>query len=76
MAWACLRSSRWIVSPEDLARFTQLALAELNGLHEGKMARLRIRPSEFGRWASRYQSSNARGNARLVEIEFGHSTML
>jgi hypothetical protein len=50
-------TSQQIVPAEDLERFVQLALTELNGLHEGNIARFRIRPSEFGRWASRYKSS-------------------
>ncbi len=34
----------------ELKRFTQMALAELEGLHEGNIARFRLRPSEFRRW--------------------------
>ena len=39
-----------IVPPEDLDRFTSIALAELAGLHEGNIARFRLRPSEFKQW--------------------------
>jgi Fic/DOC family len=53
------KTSRQVVPAEDLERFIQLALNELNGLHEGNIARLRIRPSEFDRWASRYKRTNS-----------------
>ncbi|HEY1890739.1 MAG TPA: Fic family protein [Steroidobacteraceae bacterium] len=39
-----------MVSPEDLKRFTSIALAELAGLHDGNIARFRLRPSEFKQW--------------------------
>lgn len=52
-------TSRKVVPAEDLERFVQLALSELNGLHEGNIARFRIRPSEFDRWASRYKRTNS-----------------
>jgi hypothetical protein len=39
-----------MVSPEDLDRFTSTALAELAGLHDGNIARFRLRPSEFKQW--------------------------
>lgn len=39
-----------MVSPEDLDRFASIALAELAGLHEGNIARFRLRPSEFKQW--------------------------
>jgi fido (protein-threonine AMPylation protein) len=42
--------ARPLVAPEDLVQFTHLALAELNGLHEGNIARFRLRPSEFRQW--------------------------
>ncbi|MGH8220546.1 MAG: Fic family protein, partial [Steroidobacteraceae bacterium] len=47
-ALARLAKSR--VSPEDLDRFTSIALAELTELHEGNIARFRLRPSEFKQW--------------------------
>jgi hypothetical protein len=34
----------------ELKRFTQMVLEELGGLHEGNIARFRLRPSEFRRW--------------------------
>jgi hypothetical protein len=39
-----------LVALEDLGQFTRLALSELNGLHEGNIARFRLRPSEFRKW--------------------------
>ena len=39
-----------LVSPEDVRPFIQLVLAEIKGLHEGNIARFRLRPSEFRRW--------------------------
>jgi len=39
-----------LVPLEDVSRFTQLVLDELRGLHEGNIARFRLRPSEFRRW--------------------------
>jgi len=45
--------SRPLVPAEDLRRFTELALTELNGLHEGNIARFRLRPSEFREWTRR-----------------------
>lgn len=34
----------------ELKQFTQIVLQELKGLHEGNIARFRLRPSEFRRW--------------------------
>ncbi len=42
-----------MVPTEDLDRFTSIALAELTGLHEGNIARFRLRPSEFRQWKER-----------------------
>jgi hypothetical protein len=39
-----------LVPAEDLARFRDLAFAEVGRLHEGNIARFRIRPSEFRKW--------------------------
>ncbi|HKT72434.1 MAG TPA: Fic family protein [Steroidobacteraceae bacterium] len=50
--------SRRIVSTEDLVRFTQVALTELNELHEGNIARFRIRPSEFRAWIGSQQAAS------------------
>jgi hypothetical protein len=52
-------TSRQIVPAEDLGRFIQLALTELDGLHEGNIARFQIRPSEFDRWATKYKGSSS-----------------
>jgi Fic/DOC family len=45
--------SRPLVPAEDLDRFAQLVLREVNGLHEGNIARFRLRPSEFRQWTGR-----------------------
>lgn len=37
----------------DLAQFIAMAISELSGLHEGNLARYRLRPSEFRRWRGR-----------------------
>jgi hypothetical protein len=42
--------ARRLVAREDLGEFAQIALAELEGLHEGNIARFRLRPSEFRQW--------------------------
>jgi hypothetical protein len=47
---ALARLAKSMVSPEDLDRFTSIALAELIELHEGNIARFRLRPSEFRQW--------------------------
>ena len=44
------RLAKSFVSPEDLARFTSIVLAELTDLHEGNIARFRLRPPEFKQW--------------------------
>jgi hypothetical protein len=41
---------RPLVASDDLERFVHLALEEIRGLHEGNIARFRIRPSEFQQW--------------------------
>jgi fido (protein-threonine AMPylation protein) len=41
------------VPPEDVPQFTRLAIDELDGLHEGNIARFRLRPAEFRRWQAR-----------------------
>lgn len=38
------------VAPEDGPRFLEVVETELRGLHEGNIARYRLRPSEFARW--------------------------
>jgi Fic family protein len=50
---ALARLARSMVLPEDLDRFTKIALEELAGLHEGNIARFRLRPSEFQQWKER-----------------------
>jgi Fic family protein len=42
-----------LVAPEDLEDFIAMVISELSGLHEGTLARYRLRPSEFRRWRSR-----------------------
>jgi len=44
-----------IVAPEDLEDFIAMAISELSGLHEGNLARYRLRLSEFRRWRGRPQ---------------------
>jgi len=42
-----------VVPAEDIPQFTRLALEELHGLHEGNIARFRLRPAEFRQWQAR-----------------------
>ena len=42
-----------IVDREDLEEFIAMAISELSGLHEGNLARYRLRLSEFRRWRDR-----------------------
>ncbi len=42
-------AAKWI-PVEDRAKFIALATAELGRLHEGSIARFRLRPSEFSAW--------------------------
>lgn len=42
-----------LVPKRDLKRFTELALEELAELHEGNIARFRLRPSELRAWQAR-----------------------
>lgn len=42
-----------IVAPDDLEQFVAMAISELSGLHEGNLARYRLRLSEFRRWHAR-----------------------
>ena len=44
------KESARLVPSEDLARFVAMAIGELNGLHEGNIARYRLRLSEFRDW--------------------------
>lgn len=45
--------ARPLVDGKERAAFTRLVLAELKGLHEGNIARYRLRPSEFRAWQAR-----------------------
>jgi len=45
-----------IVAPEDLEAIVAMAISELSGLHEGNVARYRLRLSELRRWRERQQS--------------------
>jgi Fic family protein len=47
---AIAKIAKALVPQEDLAQFVRLALTELKGLHEGNIARFRLRPSEFRQW--------------------------
>jgi len=47
---ALARLAKSMVLPEDLNRFANVALEELAGLHEGNIARFRLRPSELKQW--------------------------
>ena len=38
------------IDPKDQARFIEVTETELMSLHEGNIARYRIRPSQFGEW--------------------------
>ncbi len=42
-----------IVTPEDLEQMIAMVIAELHSLHEGALARFRLRLSEFRRWRGR-----------------------
>ena len=50
---AVAESARSIVDAGDIPAFTQLVLQEVANLHEGNIARFRLRPSEFLQWRSR-----------------------
>ena len=50
---AIREQARILVPPEDLLRFCQVALQDLQGLHEGNIARYGLRPSEFNAWLQR-----------------------
>ena len=50
--------ARGVVPPDDLARFGEVALQDLQGLHEGNIARYDLRPSEFHAWRSNRRSES------------------
>lgn len=56
--------SSWAADHEvpkvDLDKFADAALSLLLGLHEGSIARYRLRPSEFASWRSLFPSKNQR----------------
>jgi hypothetical protein len=45
--------ARGLVSPTDLEQFAAMALSDLHHLHEGNLARYRLRPSELRAWKQR-----------------------
>ena len=45
--------ARNLVPTDDLPRFCEVALQDLQGLHEGNIARYGLRPSEFSAWLRR-----------------------
>jgi hypothetical protein len=42
-----------IADPDDLEQLIAMAISELHGLHEGTLARFRLRLSELRRWRGR-----------------------
>ncbi len=49
-AWHLKAWTEQNIDTPDRARFRETAESELIGVHEGKYARFRIRPSEFAEW--------------------------
>ena len=47
------REAASLVPVEDRTRFVKMARDELNGLHEGNIARYRLRLSEFRDWKAK-----------------------
>jgi Fic family protein len=47
--------ARNLVLADDLPRFCEVALQDIQGLHEGNIARYSLRPSEFSAWVERVQ---------------------
>jgi len=45
--------ARSLVAPADLDQFVAMALSELHHLHDGNVARYRLRLSELRRWQQR-----------------------
>ncbi len=43
------------ISQEDRARFIEVVETEMMGLHEGNIARYRLRPAEYQRWLEHWQ---------------------
>jgi hypothetical protein len=50
------QANRFVPS-EDNERFVGIADAEVLALHEGNIARYRLRPSEFTRWRQAWNNS-------------------
>lgn len=53
MAEEAAALARELVPHKDLKQFRELALAEFGRLHEGNIARFRLRPAEFRKWQAR-----------------------
>lgn len=51
--------ARLQVTANDLSRFGEVALQDLQGLHEGNTARYGLRPSEFRAWLSKRAGGTA-----------------
>src|SRR5271165_3743429 len=47
------KQARLLIPANDLPRFGEVALQDLQGLHEGNIARYGLRPSEFRAWPSK-----------------------
>lgn len=50
-----------IVDPADLDDFVAMATNELHKLHDGNLARYRLRLGEFRRWHAKRLASNSTG---------------
>ena len=48
--------ARGLMPAADLERFVELAFSELLNLHEGNIARYRLRPGEFRAWRERWKA--------------------
>ena len=48
------RRASSLVPREDLSRFCEVTLQDLQGLHDGNIARYGLRPSEFRAWLQRH----------------------
>ena len=55
-----------LVDPADLEAFVAMAIHELHGLHEGNLARYRLRPSELQRWRFKQHRAPARPASQLA----------
>lgn len=56
------KRARKLVREEDQDRFVEIALQELANLHEGNVARFRLKLSEYKAWGQRHQAK--RGSSR------------